>query len=271
MKLKDGEKMKVSIILPTYNAEKTIDRCIQSIIDQTETNWELICCDDCSTDRTFKKLYDWSENDPRIHVYKNKVNSGAAFTRNECIKYSNGEYIMQIDDDDYCKPDRLKKQLDFLENNLNYDFVGSQMYFFDEYGIWKTTSYKEIPKEKDFLFGSAFANPSIMFRKSALNRVNGYRVARETRRGQDYDLFMRLYANQSYGYNIQEPLTYYYRGKNSYPKCKYRYRIDEGIIRYKNFKNLGLLPMGILYVIKPLIIGIIPISIVERIKLKLKK
>jgi hypothetical protein len=77
---------------------------------------------------------------------------------------------------------------------------------------------------------------------------------------------MRLYAQGYYGYNMQQPLIYYYRGKNSYVKCKYKYRIDEAKIRYLNFKKLNLLPKNFLYVIKPLIVGLIPIKLLEKKK-----
>lgn len=257
---------KVSIILPTFNAEKTIDRCIESIIEQTYADWELICCDDCSIDNTYEKLCDWGKKDNRIKVLKNKTNSRAAYTRNRCIEVAQGEYIAQIDDDDYCARDRIEKQVDFLEQNYKYSFVGSKIYIFDEDGIWRTSEPKLEPSTKDFLWSINFSNPSTMIRKEALDRVKGYRVAKETRRSQDYDLFMRLYIEGYRGYNLQEPLTYYYKGKNSYPKCKYEYRVDEAKIRYRNFKRLGLLPRGYIYVIKPLIIGLIPVALLERMK-----
>lgn len=261
---------KVSIILPTFNAESTIDRCIESIINQTYKDWELICCDDCSADNTYEKLCKWKEIDNRIIVLKNDKNRKAAFTRNRCISISKGEYIAQIDDDDYCALDRIEKQVDFLNKHKEFDFVGSKMYYFDEKGIWSISDSKEYPIKEDFLWNSVFANPSVMFRKNVLNNIGGYRIAKETRRGQDYDLYMRLYAKGFRGYNIQEPLVYYYRGKNSYKKCKYEYRIDEAKIRYQNFKKLGLFPVGLLYVIKPLIVGGIPISLIEKVKEKIR-
>lgn len=257
---------KVSFILPTHNAEKTIDRCIDSIMKQTYTNWEIVCCDDCSTDKTLEKLYQWQSKDSRIHVLKNDENRRAAFSRNRCIKEAKGEYIAQIDDDDYCAHNRIEMQMKFLDENPDIGFVGSFAYLFDDNSVWGTFRVVEKPQKEDFIKNSCFINPSVMLRKSILDQVNGYRVAKETRRTEDYDLFMRLYSNGIKGYNIQDPLMYYYRGENSFPKCKYEFRIDESKIRYKNFKELGLFPKGFLYVIKPLIVGLIPIKIIEKIK-----
>lgn len=257
---------KVSFILPTYNAEKTIDRTIESIVNQTYKEWEIICCDDCSTDNTMNKLKAWKEKGINITILQNEKNSRAAFSRNRCIEKAKGEYLAQIDDDDYCALDRLEKQVDFLDKNKEYGFVGSMAYMFDENGVWGIFNVIEKPDKGSLLGNSPFINPSMMFRKTALDKVNGYRVAKETRRTEDYDLFMRLYSEGIKGYNIQEKLTYYYRGKNSFPKCRYEFRIDEAKVRYKNFKKLGLLPKGIPFIIKPLIVGLIPQQVIEKIK-----
>ncbi|RAS82294.1 glycosyltransferase family 2 protein [Priestia endophytica] len=257
---------KVSVVLPVYNAAKTIDKCIESIVKQTFTDWELICCDDCSTDETVSILERWRKKDSRIKLLLNEQNKRAAYTRNKCIREAKGSYIALIDDDDYCALDRLEKQVEFLDNHKNYSLVGSQGHLFDEKGVWARISPVEAPKVKDFLWNSCFLNPSVMIRKSDMEAVGLYRVSKETRRGQDYDLFLRMYAKGFKGFNIQEPLLFYYRGRNSYPKCKYEYRIDEAKIRYRNFKQMDLLPKYYPYVIKPLIVGLIPISLLEKIK-----
>ena len=257
---------KVSVILPTYNAENTIDRTIESIVAQTYKDWEIICCDDCSTDGTIDKLNEWEKRGINITILKNEKNSRAAFSRNRCIEYSNGIYIAQIDDDDYCDPMRLEKQVDFLERNKEYGFVGSEAYKFDEEGVWGIFNVPEKPNKQSFLSNSPFINPSVMFRKSVLEDIKLYRVSKVTRRTEDYDLFMRLYSNGVKGYNMQEKLVYYYRGKNSFPKCKYEYRIDEAKVRYENFKQLNMLPKAFPFVIKPLIVGLIPQKSIEKIK-----
>lgn len=261
----------VSFIVPTHNASSTIDRCIKSIINQDYPNLEIVCCDDASTDDTWNKLQEWSKKEPRIRLLRNDKNLRAAASRNRCIEVAKGDYIAQLDDDDYCAPDRISKQVSFLENSRDIAFVSSGLYLFDENGIYSHSTIKEgyKPERKDFLWNNCFSNPSITFRKECLLAVSGYRIAKETRRSQDYDLMMRLYSKGYKGYVMPECLTYYYRGRNSYGKCKYEYRIDEAKIRYKNFKALGLLPRNILYVIKPLFIGLLPIHTVERLKLLL--
>lgn len=99
---------------------------------------------------------------------------------------------------------------------------------------------------------------TVMYRKQSLLHVNKYRVARETKRSEDYELFMRMYSKGLKAANIQENLYFVREDKNAYNRRKYRYRIYEAIVRYKGFKSLDLLPHGLIYVIKPLLVGLMP-------------
>lgn len=105
----------VSIIMPSWNTAKFIGESIQSVIDQTYQNWELIIVDDCSTDNTDDVVA--SFDDPRIRYFKNSENSGAALTRNRALREANGEWIAFLDSDDLWKPDKLTKQLSFMYQN----------------------------------------------------------------------------------------------------------------------------------------------------------
>lgn len=261
----------VSVIIPTYNASKTIDQCLESIVNQTYKNIEIICCDDCSTDNTMDKLLKWKEKDARIVILSNIVNSKAGFSRNQCIKISKGEYIAQIDDDDYSDLTRIEKQVKYMNENKKTDFLGTSIYFFDDSGIYSQSSVKESVIKGDFLWGSPFANPSIMFKTSILREVDGYRVSKDTVRGQDYDLFMRLYTKGFIGENLPEPLTFYRRSRDTRARITYKHRIGEAKIRLYNYPKLGLMPIGILYILKPLILGLISLELLENIKLKLTK
>ncbi len=258
--------MLVSVIIPTHNAEKTIGRCLDSVLKQTYPNIEIICGDDCSTDGTLNVLKKYAKAHPSIQYFQNEKNSRAAFTRNECIQRAKGIYIAQIDDDDYMDPTRIEKQVKYLEERPDIGFAGSMMYYFDEDGVWKQYGAKEKPEKKDFLKTSMFANPSVTLRKSCLDKVGGYRVAKETIRGQDYDLFMRLYTEGFRGENIQEPLTYYYRGRAGYKKTNLKIRYYEFLVRWKNFKALGLMPLGAIYAMKPLALAIVPFRLLEKAK-----
>lgn len=258
---------KISIIMGVLNAEPRLDSSIESILRQTYENWEFIICDDGSTDNTYEKLEEWARKDSRIIPIKNEKNMGLASALNHCLKYVTGEYVARMDDDDWSYPERFEKQIAFLETHKEFDFVSSAI---DLYDGKKITGFQNVlavePKKEDFLWNSPFVHPATMFRRESIMKVNGYRIAKEIRRTEDIDLFMRMYAAGMKGYNIPEALLRYYVTTSAMKKRKYKYRIDEVIVRYKGFKMLGLLPKGWIYVIKPLVVGLLPKSIVVKMQ-----
>lgn len=252
--------------MSVHNDMNTVDRSIQSIVDQTYQDWEFIICNDASTDGTWQKVLAWTEKDKRISASENERNLGLAASLNRLLELASGEYIARMDGDDVSLPDRFEKQVAFLDRNPAYAFVGSSCYLFDESGEWGMRKTIEKPQKENFLWGTRFAHPTVMLRREALASVGGYRVSRETIRSQDFDLWMRMYAKGHIGYNIQEPLFRYYESKNPVRKRKYRYRVNEAIIRAKGYRQLGLLPRGIPYVIKPLLVGLIPYDLKRKIQ-----
>ncbi|MBQ3138585.1 MAG: glycosyltransferase family 2 protein [Ruminococcus sp.] len=115
----------VSIIMPSWNTGNYIAESIESVLNQTYKNWELLIVDDCSTDNTDSVVA--SFDDKRIRYFKNKKNSGAALTRNRAIRKANGEWIAFLDSDDLWSPEKLEKQLKFMNDNgyvfSYHDFV----------------------------------------------------------------------------------------------------------------------------------------------------
>lgn len=127
--MKELIENKVSIIMASYNTAQFITETIQSVINQTYSDWELIIVDDCSTDDTEKIVS--SFDDPRIYFYKNSSNRGAAVSRNRAIKLAIGEYIAILDSDDVWLPEKLEKQVSFMKKN-NYSFCCSYSSNIDE-------------------------------------------------------------------------------------------------------------------------------------------
>lgn len=105
----------VSIIMPSYNTAPFIKKTIQSVLNQTYANWELIIVDDCSTDNTDEILE--TIKDPRIRYFKNEKNSGAAVSRNKALREASGQWIAYLDSDDLWMPEKLEKQIRFMVDN----------------------------------------------------------------------------------------------------------------------------------------------------------
>lgn len=122
----------VSIIMPSYNTASYIDQTIESVLKQTYQNWELIIIDDCSKDNTDDVVGKY--NDARIIYKKNKVNLGAAVSRNRALKIAKGRWIAFLDSDDLWYPTKLEEQIIFMEENY-YAFSYTNYREIDEYGI----------------------------------------------------------------------------------------------------------------------------------------
>lgn len=121
----------VSIIMPTYNCGRFIGESIRSVLAQTYTNWELLIVDDCSTDNTAEVVAAFT--DPRIHYQRNEHNSGAAVTRNTALRMAKGRYIAFLDSDDLWLPEKLEKQIAFMQQN-GYAFTYANYQIMNEDG-----------------------------------------------------------------------------------------------------------------------------------------
>lgn len=259
---------KVSIIMGVYNSKnkEALRKSIESIQKQTLTDWEFIICDDASTDNSYEIITSFATRDSRIKILKNDKNLGLAGTLNRSIKLSRGAYIARMDDDDIAHPERLEKQVEFLEKNKQYSFIGSCANVYNEEGVWGYLHMPECPTTNDFLWNIPFIHPSMVFRKSVFNEYEGYVIDEFNRRCEDYTLVMDLYSRGIIGYNIQEPLLDYYveNGNKKYRPMKDR--ISEAVVRWRGYKKNHILIKGLLYIAKPIILGLIPQFIFKFIK-----
>lgn len=262
------EKPFVSVVMGVYNpsSQAELRRSVDSILKQTYQNFEFIICDDGSNAITKKWLHQISKADKRIKLLENNKNVGLAATLNCCIQAAKGEFIARQDADDYSHPERLEKQLDFLCQHNQYAFVGSNIYYFSQIGLWGGFQYPQYPQKSDFLWVSPFCHGSILFRKEVLEAVGLYRVSKETLRCEDYDLFMRIYLEGYYAANLQERLYYFCEDEAAIQRRKMIDRIDEVKVRAKYFGKLGLYPKGLIYLIKPLAVGILPSGFLSSLK-----
>lgn len=259
---------KLSVIMGVYNiaALPLFDSAVNSILTQTMGNFEFLICDDGSTDNTWEILTQLAQRDSRIGLIHNPKNEGLASALNLCLTEACGRYIARQDADDISAPERFAKQISFLEEHPQISFVGSNVTLWDERGNWGHRSFPPYPQPRDFLFTMPFVHGALMFQRESLEQIGGYRVSKETRRAEDYDLLMRMYAQGLAGANILEPLYYFREDAAAKKRRKYCYRVDEVKVRWCGFRELGLLPQGLPYVVKPLIAGILPTFLLREIK-----
>lgn len=234
--------IKVSIIMGIYNCASTLPGAIESIINQTFTSWELIMCDDGSIDNTYDTANKYKKEYPdRIILIRNKKNMGLNYTLNKCLNIARGEYIARMDGDDISLQNRLKLEVDFLDNHPEYSIVSSPMIYFDEYGEWGVGKAIEIPQIKDFVFHAPFhCHAPCMIRKYAFLDVGGYTVDKKLLRFEDCNLWYKLYAAGYRGYNIQTPLYKMRDDRDAYHRRDPKSRLRSIYVQMNGFKIINM-------------------------------
>ena len=204
----------VSVVLPVYNCPEYIHDAIESILQQTFVDFELIVIDDGSTDNTADIIETFT--DPRIRFYSQK-NQGLAATLNRGLELSRGNYIARQDQDDISLPERFAKQVEYLESHLECGLVGTWA------EIWRgehRTGRKHLhPSDNitlkcELLFDNPFVHSSVMLRKSVLEHVGGYCIDPDRQPPEDYELWSRIARDYQIA-NIPELLLVYREIQNS--------------------------------------------------------
>ena len=181
----------ISVLLPVYNSEKYILEAINSILNQTFSNFELIIIDDGSTDTSEEIIS--KINDKRIVFEKNDTNKGLIYTLNKGIRLSRGSYIARMDADDFSVANRFEKQILEFEKDENLVVCGS---FIKTFGNGTEQYISHIPITNaqilaSIFFTCPFAHPSVMIKKEALLQLEeAYRE--DYKHSEDYDLWSRL-------------------------------------------------------------------------------
>ena len=207
------------IILPTYNCEKYIEETISSIIMQSFENWKLIIVDDASNDSTLQLIEKYL-NDERISLKKLKKNKGQGFCRNLALRYSRSKYVAFIDGDDIWKKDKLKKQIEFMDNS-NLDFTYTNFTTFK--GVQDIKVLKKINLPKNFTYDIFVKKTSICTSSMIIKRKKiGLTKFLNTKICEDYFFKCQLLKNCKTATNLDENLTLYRISKNSLQSNKFK-------------------------------------------------
>ncbi len=250
---------KISIIMGIYNCAETLPAAIDSIINQTVDTWELIMCDDGSSDETYAVAQAYKVRYPeKIVLLKNDRNRGLNYTLNHCLNVATGDYIARMDGDDLCSPDRFAKELRVLQEEPTISIVSTDMAFFDETGTWGNISHPTYPSPRDFLHGSPFCHAPCLARREAFSAVKGYSEGRKLLRVEDYHLWVKMYAAGFRGKNIHESLYQMRDDHNAYARRKFRYRLNEAYVKAVAIRKLHLPWYTYIHVLRPILVGLLP-------------
>ena len=195
----------ISVIMACYNEERHLGKAVDSILNQTFSDFEFIIVNDCSTDTTLKILE--SYKDPRIKIFSNDENGGLAYSLNVGIDKALGKYIARMDADDISLPTRLEEQFNIMEKYPDIGLCGTYAEFFGKAdGIRKHDSASDLLKCK-LLFSSQFCHPTVMFKTDVLKK-NKIEYHVDYKQAQDYELWVRLIPYCDF-YTIEKPLVKY--------------------------------------------------------------
>lgn len=228
----------ISIVTPVYNAEKFLEETVGSIQNQTYQNWELLLVDDGSTDNSLQIAEDLAKTDPRINAVSIK-NSGAAIARNTGIDLAKGSYICFIDADDLWLPEKLEKQIKFMqEKNCAFSFTGYE--FADETG---KPNGKKVRVPATITYHQALKNTTIwtstvMFNLQKLSKKDVSMP--NVRRGQDTATWWKVLKQIDHAYGLNKTLSLYRRSTNTLSSNKLT-ALKRTWNLYRNVENLNFI------------------------------
>ena len=230
-------KPKISVITITRNRAGFIAKAIQSVLNQTFSDFELLIGDDDSQDGTEKIIKNFVSKDNRIKYFKNSPALGISGNRNKALSMTSGKYIAVLDSDDFwTDKNKLQKQFDFLKNNPDYILVGSNIKIIDENGNFiKDTDFEteDLEIRKKILKDNQIAHSSVMMRKDMIEKVGGY--DNELSCVEDLDLFLRL-GKFGKMKNLEEITTSYTRHSQGFShQRKISMAWNHLIIIWRNF------------------------------------
>lgn len=233
----------VSVLMPCYNAEDHLEAAMRSILDQTYRNLEVIAINDCSKDRTSEILHQMATEDSRITVVDNEENLRLIKTLNKGIKLCNGEYIARMDSDDIALPQRIEKEVIFLEENKDHDIVSSLFLAFPTDNPSKKDLHLNPLLHRELkaymLFKSGICHPAAMIRKRIFTELE-FEFEMEYLHVEDYALWSKAIHKTKIA-NIGEPLLLYRVHANQVSSLNEQLQIDNKKKVFKiHCQQLGL-------------------------------
>lgn len=228
----------VSVIMPAYNSEEFIEEAVNSVINQSYKEWELIITDDCSDDCTFQVISSLASKDKRIKVLKNEVNSGAAVSRNNSISHSKGRYLAFLDADDIWESNKLESQLGFMEKKgAAFSFTSYQL--INDSGI-KLNSYVDVKSQDTIEYDDLLCKKCTVGCSTVIvdRKLVGNFSMPLIRARQDYATWLEILKRGFKAHLYKEPLTLYRLTSGSISRNKFKVAKKQWYV-YRNIEKLG--------------------------------
>ena len=234
----------VSIITPVYNCEEFLEECIQSVLNQTLKDWELILVDDCSTDSSSIIINKYVALDSRIKLYSLNKNVGAGIARNKGIEISRERFIAFLDSDDYWHRNKLKLQIEYMiQENIDFSYTN----FFELDKEDKVSKIILTPKSVNsfsLLFNNYIKTLTAIYDTKRIGKI----YMPNYRKRQDWGLWFNLLNKTNKAYRFTEPLAYYRTSNTSLSKSKLKL-VKENFNFYRFFLQKNILESLIMIIL----------------------
>jgi glycosyltransferase involved in cell wall biosynthesis len=253
-----NQDLTTTILMAVYNDERFVTQALESIQKQLNDDMELLVIDDDSSDKSLEILQDIEKKDSRVRLIKNDQNKGLGYCLYIGTKMARGKYIIRMDADDICLPNRIDKQISFLEDNPNIDIVGGAAIEIDEQNQEGQT--RQMPEQHDKIAKAIWAcpiiHPTVAFRRDKILLAGNYNP--QIRRRQDYELWFRCLKAGLRFANLAEPLIYYRFSQNSHSKQRLKHTIEQVKMGWQGCWMMKLPLWQYFAVIVPLVRAILP-------------
>lgn len=236
-------KPEISVVMPAYNAEEYVTEAIESILNQTFTDFEFIVVNDASTDKTLDIITAFAQKDKRIKIINNQKNLYIAGALNKGIEAAQGKYIARMDADDVSMPNRLQSQYDLLEQDSGIAVAGGNILLIDKNG--KDIGYRTYPATNKELKArmfkhSPFAHPTTMYRRDVFNEFGGYNPVWSP--SEDIDLWFKIGSKYKFASVPEYIFKYRYFSDSSSNKKIRHVELITLQMRYNAMRILGYKP-----------------------------
>ena len=230
----------VSVIMGIHNCEKTLQEAVDSIRRQTYANWELILWDDGSTDGTYEIAKQYAAEDPdRIRAFHDGQNRKLSHALNQCLRRATGELVARMDGDDLSHPDRLEKQVSYLQEHPETDLVGTQMNRFDENGYTGVLRAPLQPESEMLCSKTPIHHATIMTYRSVYEALGGYTESETVEGVEDVDLWFRFFEKGFKAATLDEALYDVRMDREALKRRTMGRRIRSLRTRAAGYKRLG--------------------------------
>lgn len=249
---------RISVLIGVYNCADTLCEALDSLYNQTYTDFKIIMCEDGSTDDTYIVAKKYAESKDNIILIRNERNMGLNYTLNRCLELADTEFIARMDGDDISMPERFATEVKFLDEHPEYGVVSTPCTYFDADGIFREAHGRGEVVAKHFLRRPPISHAPCMARIEVFKAVGGYTVDDRLLRVEDYNLWFKIYAAGYKLYQMPKSLYLMRDDRNAIRRRTWKNRCNEVYCKYTGYRMIGIPWYYWVYALESILIHFLP-------------